>query len=94
MKTLPVAPPVARGPGVAVLQFLRDSLDRLALWRLTERDPAVAELLAEVADDLVSRSALLARKMRRLGLLDGSEKITGLRSVDNRDNNRQQPESR
>jgi hypothetical protein len=93
MKALPVAPPVAPSGRVAsLLTFYRDVLDRLALYRLTERDPEVMECVERVHDDLLGRCALLTRKMRAAGLLDGGAKIVGLHPVDNRVNNR--PSSR
>jgi hypothetical protein len=94
MKRVPVASvPVASAPGASLLCFYRDALDKLALWRLTECDPAMQDAMREVADDLLSRCAVLTRKMRASGLLDGGEKMQGLRLVDNRGDNRQKPGS-
>lgn len=94
MKTVPVAPVPASAPGASLLHFYRDALDKLALWRLTERDPAMQDAMREVADDLLSRCAVLTRKMRAAGLLDQCEKMAGLRLVENAGDNRAKPGSR
>lgn len=95
MKPVQSAPtPAASVPGASLLLFYRDALDKLALWRLTERDPALLDAMGEVADDLVSRCAVLTRRMRASGLLGESEKMPGLRLVDNRADNHEKPGSR
>lgn len=95
MKASPVAPaPAPSGSAASLLDFYRDALDKLALWRLTERDPGMQDAMREVADDLLSRCAVLVRKMRAAGLLDEPEKMPGLRLVDNRGDNRPEPGSK
>ena len=91
MKAVPVAPVSASASGASLLLFYRDALDKLAVWRLTERDPAMQDAMREVADDLLGRCALLTRKMRAAGLFDQCEKITGLRLVDNPVDNPKKP---
>lgn len=93
MKPVAVASAPASAPGASLLHFYRDALDKLALWRLTERDPAMQDAMREVADDLLSHCALLMRKMRAAGLLDEAEKIHELRLVENRGDNHVKPGS-
>ena len=93
MKAEPVASVPASAPGASLLLFYRDALDKLAVWRLTERDPAMQDAMREIADDLLGRCALLTRKMRASGLLESCEKMPGLRLVDNRADNHQTPGS-
>lgn len=84
MKLAAVAPaPEALRSAASLLTFYRDCLDKLALWRLTECDPDMEDAMRGISDDLLSRCALLVRKMRKAGLLDECEKMTGLRLVDN-----------
>lgn len=95
MKLAAVAPaPEALRSAASLLTFYRDVLDKLAVWRLTERDPVMQDAMREIADDLLGRCALLTRKMRAAGLLDQCEKITGLHLVDNPANNHETPGSR
>ena len=94
MKPVAVAPVPASASGASLLHFYRDCLDKLALWRLTERDPAMQDAMRDVSDDLLSRCALLTRKMRAAGLLDEGEKMQGLRLVENAGDNRPAPGSR
>lgn len=89
MKSVPGAPPAApAGRALSLLHFYRDVVDRLALFRLTERDPELVECVRRVEDDLLGRCALLARKMRAAGLLDHRAKVAGLHLVDNHADNR------
>lgn len=91
MKSVPVAPPQVAAPGVALLHFLRDVLDRLALWRLTERDEALLEAAQGVADDLLASSAKLTRQLQRSGRLPSPAKIIRLSSHLNSGNNHVTP---
>ena len=93
MKAEPVAPAPASAPGASLLLFYRDALDKLAVWRLTERDPAMQDAMRDIADDLLGRCALLTRKMRAAGLLDEGEKMQGLRLVENSRDNHVKPGS-
>lgn len=94
MKPVAVASAPASASGASLLLFYRDALDKLAVWRLTERDPAMQDAMREVADDLLGRCALLTRKMRAAGLLADDEKMPGLRLVENHGDNRATPGSR
>lgn len=90
MKLAAAAPvPEALRSAASLLTMYRDFLDRLAVMRLTERDPVMQDGIRNVTDDLLGRCAVLTRKMRAAGLLDRCEKMTGLRLVDNPDNNPQ-----
>lgn len=91
MKTVAVAPPRAAVPGVSLLHFYRDVLDRLALWRLTERDEALLEAMNKAADDLTASCASITRQLRRAGLLSEPAKIVRLPTLDNPGNNRATP---
>ncbi|MEO6967509.1 MAG: hypothetical protein ABI132_03495 [Rhodanobacteraceae bacterium] len=91
MKTSLVAPPRAAVPGAALLHFYRDVLDKLALWRLTERDEAVLQAVSQVADDLLSSCAKLTRQLQRAGALPATAKIVRLPSSNNSGNNRSAP---
>jgi hypothetical protein len=80
MKPLPVAPAPDGVP--TLLLFLRDVLDRLTVWRLTERDEAVLQVVEGVQSDLLARCA-------RLGKISHPEgcKIIPLPRINNRGNN-------
>lgn len=91
MKSVAVAPPPVAAPGVSLLHFYRDVLDRLALWRLTERDEALLEAMGRVADDLTASCASITRQLRRAGLLCEPAKIVRLPSSNNPGNNPAKP---
>lgn len=84
MKPLPVAPtPAHAAPVAPLLHVCRDAVDRLALLRLTERDPLVLECIERATGDLLECGASVVRRMREAGRLENH----GLRVVDNRGNN-------
>lgn len=91
MKTAAVAPSHVAARGVSLLHFYRDVLDRLALWRLTERDEALLEAMVKVADDLTASCASITRQLRRTGLLSEPAKIVRLPSFNNPGNNPEKP---
>lgn len=91
MKSVAVAPSHAAAPGLSLLHFYRDVLDRLALWRLTERDEALLEAMSKVADDLTASCASITRQLRRAGLLSPPAKIVRLPSFNNPGNNPAKP---
>ena len=91
MKASSVAPaPAPAASAAPLLHFFRDALDRLALLRLTERDPVMLECLGRAHAEILAGGASVVRHMRESGRLENH----GLRSVDNRADNHQTPGSR
>lgn len=90
MKAVSVAPaPASTGSAASLLDFYRDAMDRLALLRLTERDPLMLECIERAYGEMLGCGAWAVRRMRESGRLENH----GLRAVDNRDDNRQRPGS-
>ena len=88
MKAEPVAPAAAPPGSVAsLLDFYRDALDRLALLRLTERDPVMLECIGRAYGEMLTGGASVVRRMRESGRL----KNHGLRAVDNPVDNQAKP---
>lgn len=91
MKRVPVAPaPASVGRAASLLEFYRQAMERLALLRLTERDPDLLDCIERAYGELLASGAVVARKMRDAGLLERSERIAGLHRVDNHGDNRPQ----
>lgn len=85
MKVVPVAPvPAPLGSAASLLHFYRDAVDRLALLRLTERDPLMVECIERASDEMLACGASVVRRMRESGRLENH----GLRTVVNRVDNR------
>lgn len=90
MKASPVAPaPANRGAVASLLDFYREALDRLALFRLTERDQVMLECIERSYGEMLAGGASVVRRMRESGRLQNH----GLRAVDNRADNRVSQES-
>lgn len=84
MKALPVAPaPASRGAAASLLDFYREALDRLALLRLTERDPVMLECIERSYGEMLAGGASVVRRMRESCRLQNHR----LRAVDNRVDN-------
>ena len=90
MKAAPVAPSTALAPMASLLDFYRDAMDRLALLRLTERDPLLLECIERSYGEMLACGASVVRRMRESGRLENH----GLRAVDNPADNRPTPGSR
>lgn len=85
MQTVPVAPaPANRGAAASLLDFYRGAMDRLALLRLTERDPVMLECIERSYGEMLAGGASVVRRMRESGRLQNH----GSRAVDNRADNR------
>lgn len=88
MKAVPDAPaPAPSGSAASLLDFYRDAMDRLALLRLTERDPLMLECIERSYGDMLACGASVVRRMRESGRLENH----GLRAVVNHGDNRQKP---
>lgn len=88
MKPLPVAPaPASLGAAASLLNFYREAMDRLALLRLTERDPLMLECIERSYGEMLASGASVVRRMRESGRLENH----GLRAVDNPANNHETP---
>jgi hypothetical protein len=91
MKAASVAPaPTPAGSAASLLHFFRDALDRLALLRLTERDPAMLDCLGRAESEMLAGGASVLRRMRESGTLENH----GLHAVDNRADNHPTPGSK
>jgi hypothetical protein len=91
MNAVPVAPaPAPSGSAASLLHFYRDAMDRLALLRLTERDPVMLDCIERSYGEMLACGASVVRRMRESGRLENH----GLRAVDNPADNRSKPGSR
>lgn len=91
MQTVPVAPaPAPSGSVASLLHFYREALDRLALLRLTERDPVMLDCIERSYGEMLACGASVVRRMRESGRLENH----GLHAVVNRVDNRVSKESK
>ena len=79
--------PASLGAVASLLDFYREAMDRLALLRLTERDPVMLECIGRAYGEMLAGGASVVRRMRESGRLENH----GLRAVDNPAHNRAAP---